>query len=72
MKEETYLNISLSPSELNNDIKKIIKDKLTQRYLFKEIDGRMITHIEMKNLKNIPLCKTTINSIEINIPVKID
>ena len=54
------------------DIKKIIKDKLTQRYLFKEIDGRMITNLEINNLKNMPLSKSSINTIEINIPVKID
>ena len=54
------------------DIKKTIKDKLTQRYLFKEIDGRMITSFELNNLKNIPLSKTSINTIELNIPVKID
>ena len=53
-------------------LKKIIKDKLTQRYLFKEIDGRMITSFELNNLKNIPLSKTSINTIELNIPVKID
>ena len=70
--EETYLNIFLSPAELSYDIKKIIKDKLTQRYLFREIDGRMITSFELNNLKNIPLSKSSINSIEINIPVKID
>ena len=72
MTEETYLNIFLSPAELSYDIKKIIKDKLTQRYLFKEIDGRMITSFELNNLKNIPLSKTTINTIELNILVKID
>ena len=54
------------------DIKKIIKDKITQRYLFKEIDGRMITSFELNNLKNMPLSKSSINSIELNIPVKID
>ena len=70
--EETYLNIFLSPAELSYDIKKIIKDKLTQRYLFREIDGRMITSFELNNLKNIPLSKTSINSIELNIPVKIN
>ena len=70
--EETYLNIFLSPAELSYDIKKIIKDKLTQRYLFREIDGRMITSFELNNLKNIPLSKTSINSIEFNIPVKIN
>ena len=57
----------LSPAELTNDIKKIIKDKLTQRYLFKEIDGRMITSFELNNLKNIPLSKSSINTIELNI-----
>ena len=57
---------------MSYDIKKIIKDKLTQRYLFREIDGRMITSFELNNLKNIPLSKTYINSIELNIPVKID
>ena len=72
MKEQTYLNIYLSSAELTYDIKKIVKDKLTQRYLFKEIDGRMITSFEMNNLKNIPLSKTSINTIELNIPVKID
>ena len=72
MTDEIYLNIYLSPAELNYDIKKIIKDKLAQRYLFKEIDGRMITNIELNNLKHMPLSKTSINAIELNIPVKIN
>ena len=73
MKEETYLNIFLSPDELTYDIKKIIKEKLNNKYLFKEIDSRMITNIELINdLKNIPLSKTSINNTEINIPCKID
>ena len=72
MTDEIYLNIYLSPAELNYDIKKIIKDKLAQQYLFKEINSRMITNIEMNNLKNMPLSKTTINTIELNIPVKIN
>ena len=37
--EETYLNIFLSPSELNTDIKKIIKNKLNERYLFEKSMG---------------------------------
>ena len=37
-------------------------NKLKARYLFKEIDSRMIANIEFNNLKNI----------ELNIPVKID
>ena len=64
MKDETYLNIFLSPTELSYDIKKLIMTKLTERYLFKEIDSRMIT--------NMSLSKSLINSIELNIPVKID
>ena len=73
MTEEIYLNINLSPDELTNDIKKIIKEKLNNKYLFKEIDARMITNIELINdLKNIPLSKSFINCIEVNIPVKID
>ena len=73
MTEETYLNINLSHDELTNDIKKIIEEKLNNKYLFKEINARMITNIELINdLKNIPLSKSFINSIEVNIPVKID
>ena len=72
MKEETYLNIFLYPDELTYDIRKIIKDKLTQRNLFKEIDGRMITNLELNNLKNMPLSKSSINTLELNIPVRID
>ena len=72
MTDEIYLNIYLSPAELNYDIKKIIKDKLAQQYLFKEIDGRMITNIEMNNLKYTPLSKSSINTIELNIPVTIN
>ena len=64
MKDETYLNIFLSPAELSYDIKKLIMTKLTERYLFIEIDSRMIT--------NMSLSKSLINSIELIIPVKID
>ena len=72
MKEETYLKIFLSPAELSYDNKKIIITKLKEQYLFKEIDCRMITNIELNNLKNMPLSKSSINTIELNIPVKID
>ena len=62
MIEETYLNIFLSPDELTNDIKKIIKEKLNNKYLFKEINARMITNIELiYDLKSIPLSKSFIN-----------
>ena len=72
MMEETYLSIFLSPDELTIDIKKIIKDKLTKKYLFKEINGRMILNFEINNFKNMPLSKSSINCIELNIPVIID
>ena len=72
MSEETYLNIFLSPDELNNNIKKIIKEKLNNRYLFREINGRMITDLEIKSFNNIPLSKSSINNIELNIPCKIN
>ena len=51
MREETYLNIFLYPNELSYDIKKIIMSKLKERYLFKEVEGRMITNIEFNNIK---------------------
>ena len=66
------MNIFLSPNELNEDIKKIIMNKLKERYLFKEIDSKMITNIEFNILKNMPLSKFLINSIEMIIPVKIN
>ena len=72
MKEETYLIIFHYPDELSYDIKKVIMSKLTERYLFKEIDGHMITSFELNNLKNTPLSKSSINCIELNIPVKIN
>ena len=72
MSEETYLDIYLSPDELTADIKKIIMTKLKEKYLFKEFYGRMLTNIEIINFNNIPLSRSTSNSIELNIPVKID
>ena len=49
MREETYLDIYLSPAELTYDIKKIILVKLRERYLFKEFNQRMITNIELNH-----------------------
>ena len=72
MREETYLDIYLSPAELNYDITKIIMSKLRDRYLFKEFDRKMITNIKLNNLNNIPLSKSISNNIELNIPVIID
>ena len=63
MREDIYLDIYLYPFELATDIKKILMIKLKERYLFKEFDRKMITNIELNDLKNIPLSKSTINSI---------
>ena len=66
MKEETYLNVFLSPAELSYDIKKIIMTKLKEKYLYREIDGRMITNLQINNFNNLPLS----NNLEKNIPAK--
>ena len=63
MKEERYLQIFLSPSELDLNIKKIIMTKLKEKYLYREIEGKMITNIQIINYNNIPLS----NNLEINI-----
>ena len=39
MKEERYLQIILSPSELGSSIKKSIMTKLKEKYLYREING---------------------------------
>ena len=62
MKEERYLQIFLSPNELGPNIKKIIMTKLKEKYLYKEIDGKMITDIQLINFNKIPLS----NNLEIN------
>ena len=72
IEEQRYLQIFLNPSELEPNIKKIILTKLKEKYLFKEIDGKMITNIQINGFNNIPLSKSSINTIELNIPVKID
>ena len=63
MKEERYLQIFLSPNELGLNIKKIIMTKLKEKYLYIEIDGKMITDIQIINYNNLPLS----NNLEINI-----
>ena len=63
MKEERYLQIFLSPSELGPNIKKIIMIKLKEKYLYREIDGKMISNIQIQNFNNLPLS----NNLEINI-----
>ena len=63
MKEERYLQIFLTPSELSPNIKKIIMTKLKEKYLYREIDGKMITDIQIIDFNNLPLS----NNLEINI-----
>ena len=71
MKEEKYLDIFITQSELSPNIKKIIMSKLREKYLYKEIQGKMITNIEVNNFNNIPLSRTNISNIEISMLVKV-
>ena len=63
MKEERYLQLFLYPSEVGPNIKKIIMTKLKEKYLYREIDGKMITDIQLINYNIIPLS----NNLELNI-----
>ena len=63
MKEQRYLQIVLTPSELGPNIKKIILTKLKEKYLYREIDSKMITHIQIINFNNLPIS----NNLELNI-----
>ena len=63
MKEERCLQIFLSPSESGPNIKNIIMTKLKEEYLYREIDGKMITDIQINNFNNLPLS----NNLELNI-----
>ena len=63
MKEERYLQIFLSPNDLGPNIKKIIMTKLKEKYLYREIYGKMITNIQSINFNNLPLS----NKLELNI-----
>ena len=67
MKEERYLQIISSPSELDPNIKKFIMTKIKENYLYREIDGKMITNIQINIFKNLPL----LNNLEINIPANV-
>ena len=51
MKEERYLNISLSPNDINSNI----LSKLKQKYLYREIDNKMITDIHINRSDNIEI-----------------
>ena len=71
MIEEKYLEKFITPSELCPNIKKIIMSKLREKYLYKEMQGKMITDIVINNFNNKPLSRSNINNIEISVPVKV-
>ena len=45
--------------------------KLKEKYLFKEMQGKMITDILINIFNNVPLSRSNINNIEKSIPVKV-
>ena len=71
MIEEKYLEIFITPSELSPNIKKIIMSKLKEKYLYKEMQAKMITDIVINNFNNIPLSRSNIYNTEISVPVKV-
>ena len=71
MKEERYLQIFLTPSELDSNIKKVIMTKLKEKYLYREIDGKMVTNIQIDNFNNLPLSKNLELNILANVTYKI-
>ena len=71
MEERRYLQIFLSPSELTPNIKKIILTKLKEKYLYREIDSKMITDIQINDFNNIPLSYNLEINILANVTYKI-
>ena len=71
MEEERYLPIFITPTQLGPICKKNKKLKPKEKFLKKEIQGTMITKLEMKGFNNIPISRTTIDNIEVIVPVKI-
>ena len=55
MKEERYLQLSISQNELTTDIKKFIMIKLNEKYLYREIESIMITDIDIINFNNLEI-----------------
>ena len=71
MEDERYLQIFKTPFELGPNIEDLILSTVKEKYLSKEIQGKMITNIEFKDLNNVPLSQSFLNNIEINVPVKV-
>ena len=72
MEEVKYLELFISPHDMNPNIQKIILWKLKEKNLYKEIYGKMFTNIEITDFNKITLSKSSINNLELNIPLKID
>ena len=47
MEEVKYLELFISPYDMNPNIKKFILSKLKEKYLYREIYGKMMTNIEI-------------------------
>ena len=71
MEEVKYLELFISPYDMNPNIKKIILSKLKEKYLYREIYGKMMTNIEITDFNKITLSRSSINNLELNVPVKI-
>ena len=71
MKEEIYLQVFLTQFELGPNIKKIILNKLKEKYLYREIDCKMITDIQINDFNNLPLSNNLEIIILANVTYKI-
>ena len=70
MEEVKYLELFISSYDMNPKIKKIILSKLKEKYLYKEKYGKMMTNKEITDFNKITLSKSSINNLELNVPVK--
>ena len=69
--EERFLEIFITPLELGPNLEEIILSILKENSLNKEIQRMMITNMKINDFNNIPLSRTTTNTIEISVPVKV-
>ena len=70
IEENTYLQIFVTPSELDPNLKEFMKFKLKEKGS-KKIQGTMLTNVKIEDFTNVPLSRTTTNNIETNVPVKL-
>ena len=71
MDEVKYIELFISPYDMNPNIKKNILSNVKEKYLYKEIYGKMLTNIEKTDFNKITLSKSSLNNLELNVPVKI-